>query len=229
MVTTILILEFLVFSFVGWIIDSGYRSFLDKKWINAGYFKGLVCPIYGFGGVILLYIFKNFGELPLAMQIILASVAMIMVEYAGGIFSERILKIKLWDYSSSRFHLGGHIDLLHSFFWILLSIIFYFFVYPPALVLESMIAVPEFIELPLLLFFVVGGIWLTFRKAPVLFLDIHGKMTDITVQKYKELYSMIRKMYKSPSFPARKKIQHMIRQQLKNTNASLKKMDFKWK
>lgn len=223
----ILILEFLIFSVIGWVIDSAYRSIDEKKWVNAGYFKGPVCPIYGFGGVILLYLFKNLSNLPLILQIILASLAMILVEYAGGIFSEKILKIKLWDYSFSRFHLGSYIDLLHSLFWFLLTILFYFVLYPLTLMLEAQIHIPEFIELPLLLLFIFGGVWLTFRKAPVLFLDVHGKMTNLTVQKYKELYSMIRKMYRGSSFSAQKKLQRLIQQQLKNTNATLKKMPFK--
>lgn len=227
MSATILILEFLFFSFIGWIIDSAYRTIDEKKWVNAGYFKGPVCPIYGFSGVILLYLFKTLSALPLVLQLFTASLALILVEYVGGIFSERILKIKLWDYSSSRYHLRGRIDLLHSFFWFILAVLFYFVFYPLASYVESKASTPELVELPLLLLFVVGGIWLTFRKAPVQFLDIHGKMTDITVQKYKELYSMIRKMYNTSSFSSRKKLRRLIQQQLKNTNATLKKMPFK--
>jgi len=229
MSATILILEFLIFSFIGWILDSAYRCIDEKRLVNAGYFKGPLCPIYGFAGLILLYLFKNLSWLPLILQIIFASIAMVIVEYAGGIFSEKILKIKLWDYSSSRFQIGGHIDLLRSFFWILLTITFYFVFYPLALLLELVLDMPELIELPLLLLFVFGGVWLTFRKAPIQYLDIHGKVTDMTVQRYKELYSMIRKMYKSSSFSSRKKLQRLIQQQLKNTNATLKKMPLKWK
>ncbi len=228
MSAALLILEFVAFSFLGWIIDSGYRSIDEKKLVNAGYFKGPICPIYGFGGVILLYLFKNVNHLPLILQILLGSFALILVEYVGGIFSEKILKIKLWDYSSSRFQVGGHIDLLHSLFWMVLSIVFYFTLYPLALQLESMLTVPEIVELPLLLLFVLGGIWLTFRKAPIQFLDIHGKMMNITVQKYKELYALIRK-YNRSSLRSRKRLQQLIQQRLKNTNATLKKMPFRLK
>ena len=215
MAATILILEFLFFSFIGWIIDSAYRSLDENKWINAGSFKGPFCPIYGFSGLILLYLFKNLNGLSLWLQIISASVALILVEYVGGVFSEKILKIKLWDYSSSRFHLGGYIDLLHSFFWFWLTIVFYFVIYPLILFLEPLIVVPEFIELPLLLLFVIGGIWLTLRKAPVQYLDIHGRMMDITVQKYNGLHSLIKTMYKNSSLPTQRKLQRLIQQQLK--------------
>ena len=111
---TIYVIEFLLFSFVGWIIDSGYRSFIDKKWINAGYFKGTMCPIYGFGGIILMFIFNYFSFLNPLILWMMAGLGLVIVEYAGGIFSENALKIKLWDYSNAKWHLGGHIDLLHS-------------------------------------------------------------------------------------------------------------------
>src|SRR3989344_7294144 len=137
MTATILMIEFLLFSFVGWLLDSFYRSLDEKRWVNAGYFRGPVCPIYGFGGVILVYLFKTLSSLPLLLQIAIASLAMILVEYAGGIFSERILKVKLWDYSASKFHLGGHINLLHSLFWILLTTMFYFFFFSFVLALEK--------------------------------------------------------------------------------------------
>ncbi len=226
---TILILEFLLFSFLGWVIDSFYRSLKEKKWINAGYFKGPICPIYGFGALIMLYLFKNLIVLPLLLQIIITSLAMIFVEYVGGIFSEKILKIKLWDYSSSRFHLRGYVDLLHSWFWFLLTVFFYFALYPFILRAETHLLVPEAIEFPMLLLFLFGGIWLTLRKAPVHFLDIHGKIMNMTVEKYKGLHSMIRKLSRISSAQARKKLQRLITQQLKNTNATLKKMPFKFK
>ena len=65
-------------------------------------------------------------------------------------------------------------------------------------------------------------------KIALQFLDIHGRMSNITVQKYKEVYSMIRKYHRS-SFQARKKMLRLIQQQLKNTNATLKKIPFKRK
>jgi len=228
MAITIIILEFLFFSFIGWILDSAYRSIEERNWINAGYFKGPFCPIYGVGGVILIYLFKNMAWMPLALQLLIASMAMITVEYAGGVFSERILKVKLWDYSSSRFHIGGYIDLLHSFFWMLLSIMFYVVFYPLVLLLEPMVTVPVYLDVFLLLISVAGGIWLTLRKAPVKFLDIHGKMINLTVYKYREIYSLIRKMYRSSSRTAQQELQRLIAEQLKNTNATLKKLHL-WK
>ena len=61
---TLLIIEFFIFFFYCWIVDSLYRSLINHKLVNAGYFRGPICPIYGIGGVLLLYVLKNFIFLP---------------------------------------------------------------------------------------------------------------------------------------------------------------------
>ena len=145
---TTIILEFLFFAFIGWILDSGYRSIVDKKLINAGYFKGPFCPIYGFGGIILIFILNLCSSLSFVPLILIASFSMVLVEYVGGIYSEKVLKIKLWDYSNTTYNLGGHIDVLHSFYWVVLVVLFYFLAYPSISHFESLIQIPDVFEIP---------------------------------------------------------------------------------
>lgn len=42
-----LLTYFLIYSFLGWAMESIYRSILEKKMINTGFLRGPVCPIYG--------------------------------------------------------------------------------------------------------------------------------------------------------------------------------------
>ncbi len=221
---TIYILEFFIFSFLGWLLDSGYRSITEKKWINAGYFKGPFCPIYGFGGLVLLFVFTYLDFVSLPWLFILGGISLVLVEYLGGVFVENILHLKLWDYSSSKHHLKGHIDLLHSLYWFLLSILFYYTLLSPFHTLEKSILVPEFVELPLLLIFGGGAVWLTVRKNPAQFLDIKGKVMNLTVERYQELFSNIQRMYQTASLPGKKKLYVVIKRQLRNTGAYLKKI-----
>ena len=221
---TISILEFLFFSFLGWLLDSGYRSLTEKKWINAGYFKGPLCPIYGFGGLVLMFIFKQLNFLLPWLLILVAAIGVILVEYLGGLFTEKVLKVKLWDYSQSQYHLGGHIDLRHSLYWLVLSVAFYFFVYPPIRVLERILFIPEYLELPMFLLFMISSLWLTIRKNPGQFLVLKGKMINLTVEKYRDLFSNITKLYKTTSLPTQKELRRIIQKQLKDTGAYLKRI-----
>lgn len=216
------LLEFLFFSFLGWLLDSSYRSLTERKWVNAGYFKGPFCPIYGFGGLALLSVFTYFSFLPLFILFMVAGISLVIVEYLGGVFAEHFLRLKLWDYSSSHYHLGGHIDLLHSSYWFFLSVSCYYLFFPFMKIIEKVIFVPEFLELPLLVIFVVAGIGLTVKRNPLQFLEIKGKVINMTVEKYGDLFANIERMYMTGSARARYKLQKMIEQQLHNTGAYLK-------
>jgi uncharacterized membrane protein len=56
-----------------------------------------------------------------------------VLEYAVGYLSEKIFKLKLWDYSEKRFNLHGYVCLRFSLIWTLLATGFVLFVHPEAL------------------------------------------------------------------------------------------------
>lgn len=126
------ILIFLLFSFLGWIIDTTYSSiFIHKKFIPSGYYRNIpVCPIYGIGGVVIFQIFSELINYNATTVILVTTFFIILLEYIGGVFSVKFLKERLWDYSNRKFNLHGHIDLLNSFFWLILISATYFIVTP---------------------------------------------------------------------------------------------------
>ncbi|NQV91394.1 putative ABC transporter permease [Candidatus Woesearchaeota archaeon] len=219
---TTIVLEFLIFSFIGWILDSGYRTIVDKKLTNAGYFKGPFCPIYGFGGIILIFMLNLFSNLSIIPLILIASISMILVEYIGGIYSEKVLKVKLWDYSKTTYHLGGHIDILHSFYWIILVVLFYFFAFPSILHLESLIKIPEVFEIPVFSGFVFIAIWLTIRKLPFTILNLKEQVLNLSVTDYQALFSKIKKVTKITDFNVKHRIKKEIESLLTKSKATLK-------
>ena len=55
-IPSILLNNFLYFSFMsflGWILESAYRSYRERRLVNAGFLSGPFVPIYGLGGVII--------------------------------------------------------------------------------------------------------------------------------------------------------------------------------
>ena len=47
-----LLAAFVLYSILGWALESTYMSFCNHKLTNRGFGKGPFCPIYGFGGVL---------------------------------------------------------------------------------------------------------------------------------------------------------------------------------
>lgn len=116
-------LLFMVFSIIGFFIDSAYRSIVDRK-ITYGTLIPLFSPLYGISGVTLVFIFRNLIFAPIIL-IMIGALSAVIIEFIAGLFCTHILKKRLWDYSASRFNIYGHIDLLHSFYWLMLSTLLY--------------------------------------------------------------------------------------------------------
>ncbi len=219
----IIIFEFLVFGFIGWAIDSGYRSYMVKRLVHGGFFRGPICPIYGIGGLVLVSFFKIFADLPVWLLVLSAGLTMVLVEYVGGLYCEKVLQIKLWDYSKSKFNLGGYVDLIHFVYWMILSALFYFFIFPRVVLVEDLIQAPKYLDLPLLLIFLFTLTWLTIRKVPARFLEIKEDVLNLSLADYQELVADIKKYYRLKSEEAKTALQQGLNERLEKIGARLKK------
>ena len=54
-----ILIYFITYSFLGWVMESIFRSVCEKKLINTGFLKGPFCPIYGIGAIIMILFLKN--------------------------------------------------------------------------------------------------------------------------------------------------------------------------
>ena len=54
-----LVAYFIIYSFIGWVLESTYKSVLQKKWVNSGFLHGPICPIYGYGAMIMYLSLRN--------------------------------------------------------------------------------------------------------------------------------------------------------------------------
>jgi uncharacterized membrane protein len=120
---------FIIYSFLGWILESVFRSFCEKKIINTGFLIGPVCPIYGAGSIIMLIMMGHLkGKL---IEIFLISMIVLTIwEYLVGFFLEKVFKTKYWDYSDHKINFRGRICLTNSLFWGLLGVGFINYIHP---------------------------------------------------------------------------------------------------
>ncbi len=45
---------FMIYSFLGWAMESAFVSITTKKWVNRGFVNGSMCPIYGTGALLII-------------------------------------------------------------------------------------------------------------------------------------------------------------------------------
>lgn len=118
-----------IYSFFGWIIESIYKSILEKQFVNSGFLKGPFCPIYGIAAIFIIITLSSLKDR--IMLLFIVSVIMLSIwEYIVGVFLEKVFKQKYWDYSENKFNLHGRICLKNSIYWGILGVIFIQFVHP---------------------------------------------------------------------------------------------------
>lgn len=124
------IIFFFIYCFLGWIIESTIVSYSQKRFVNRGFLKGTILPIYGFGALIILLV-----TLPVKKNIFLiylfGMISATILEYIASLLMDSLLTMKYWDYSNEKFNLKGRICLKSSLFWGVLSIFLTLVVHNP--------------------------------------------------------------------------------------------------
>ena len=120
---------FIIYSFLGWIMESIFRSIAEKKLINTGFLRGPFCPIYGFGAIIMFIFLENLQNKPIILFIV-SVIVLTAWEYIVGVLLEKIFKTKYWDYSEHKFNFQGRICLTNSIYWGILGIVFIKYIHP---------------------------------------------------------------------------------------------------
>ncbi len=124
-----LLTYFIIYSFLGWIMESIFRSIIEKKVINTGFLIGPICPIYGFGACIMFLFLGNLKNNTILLFLISFTV-LTLWEYIVGVLLEKIFNTKYWDYSDHKFNFQGRICLTNSIYWGILGILFIKFIHP---------------------------------------------------------------------------------------------------
>ena len=107
---------FLIYSCLGWCLEVVYAAVTTGKLVNRGFLNGPVCPIYGFGMVIVLYALTPLVDNTLLLYlggVILPST----LELVGGWALYKLYRTRWWDYSDYPFNIGGYICLEFCLLW----------------------------------------------------------------------------------------------------------------
>ena len=111
-----LLASFVLYSILGWCVESIYRSLCNKKITNRGFAKSPFCPIYGFGATIGYFLLSPFSGHYLKIYLIGAVTATIF-EFIVGKGMIFLLGELWWDYNNKPFNFQGIICLESTIAW----------------------------------------------------------------------------------------------------------------
>lgn len=101
---------FFIYAILGWIIETTLVSVEKRKFVNRGFLIGPYCPIYGFGGLAITILLKNYTKDPIVL-FLMAVIICGILEYFTSYIMEKIFKARWWDYSAKKYNINGRICL----------------------------------------------------------------------------------------------------------------------
>ncbi len=107
---------FIFWSFIGWCIEICYITLETGEYQNRGFLRGPICPIYGFG-VLMVVIFFRPLEDTYFLLFVVSALLCTLFELSVGIGMEKLLNNRWWDYSHEKFNFKGYICLKVSLLW----------------------------------------------------------------------------------------------------------------
>lgn len=122
-------LLFYLYCFIGWIWESCYVSLKKHEWVNRGFLKGPLLPIYGSGAIVVL-ISTLTAENNLILVFLIGMISATILEYITGVVMEKLFHVRYWDYTKEPFNINGHICLISSLAWGVFSVLLVRFVNP---------------------------------------------------------------------------------------------------
>lgn len=171
----VLFLMFSIYSFLGWVCESTYCSVPVGRFINRGFLNGPFCPIYGAGGMLVIFLLS-----PLQNRVILLFIAgtalTSVLEYLTGCAMEKLFHTKYWDYSDQRFNFQGRVCLKNSLLFGLLSVAAVQLLHPTVSALIRLLppAMLPFISGSLIIYFIIDTTLSTVEAA-----KLNGKLSEL--------------------------------------------------
>lgn len=110
-------IEFMVYSFLGWVYECTYCTVKEGHWSNRGFLFGPICPIYGTGAVTTSIIFsqlpwfKNipYNMIPIWKIFLICSLGSVVLEYGTSYILEKRFHAVWWEYYDMPLNINGRV------------------------------------------------------------------------------------------------------------------------
>ena len=116
---------FVIYSFIGWCVEVVFHAMKAHRLVNRGFLNGPVCPVYGFGVVLVfnavhIIVDGSGGSIQDVNVIILFPIGVVLttaVELLGGYMLDKSFHARWWNYSNEKYNFRGYICLKFSLLW----------------------------------------------------------------------------------------------------------------
>ena len=110
-------------------METAYAVYEFGHFVKRGFLFGPICPIYGYGAIILILFLSKYKNNSFKL-FFLSAIIFSLFEYLVSFGLDAMFADKWWDYSNEFFNLNGRISLMFSFVWGIIAILFINHIHP---------------------------------------------------------------------------------------------------
>lgn len=194
-----LFLLFIIYSFLGWCMEMVVCYFATRKWVNRGFLIGPICPIYGWGCLLIILLLKRYLDDPLVL-FVMSMVLCSLLEYYTSYLMEKLFKARWWDYSHKKYNINGRICLDNILAFGILGLLMMYFINPFVVKMLGFVStkVLNIVAIIIFVIFLVDSIVSLkvisgFKKVAK---SIHKDSTEEITKKVREILSKQGKLYR---------------------------------
>ncbi len=128
-----LTMYFFICSFIGWLLEVAYAFSVYGTFVDRGFLRGPICPIYGYGAVIMVLITDWIKKKKITNSLIIFAIVAVIatvLEYIASYFLELVFNLRWWDYTGYFLNINGRVCLIFSIFFGIAGVIFIKNIYP---------------------------------------------------------------------------------------------------
>lgn len=123
------ILYFFLFSFIGWLMETLFAIYNLGHFVKRGFLYGPICPIYGYGALMLILFLNRYKKKNLKL-FVYSAIIFSAFEYVVSYGLDALFSMHWWDYTNEFCNLNGRISIFYSFAWGIIAILFINHIYP---------------------------------------------------------------------------------------------------
>ncbi len=121
---------FVYYSFLGFVLEVVFaRLTRQEKRDRKCFYLLPLCPVYGLGAISILLL-PRWAQENALLLILFGGLAATAVEYLMGLFDEKVLGVRFWDYSHLPGNVGSKVCLPFTVAWGLLALLLVRVVHP---------------------------------------------------------------------------------------------------
>lgn len=118
-----LLLYFFIYAFIGWLLETFYAVSTLGHFVKRGFLYGPLCPIYGYGAIILISCLQKYKSNSFKL-FFYSAIVFSVFEYIVSFALDALFCAKWWDYTNDFMNLNGRISIFFSFIWGIIALIF---------------------------------------------------------------------------------------------------------